>query len=110
MRSRIMAHPLSVSQTKTTESGLAEVSQPKLSALSLFDSRYLDLCFSLIQDKRGRGDMSGCALGWIVEKQLITVWVIDHQDPVSPRALLHRNPLGLEFRTQRVQRGNCALA
>src|SRR5579864_790596 len=53
--------------------------------------------------------MSGCGLGWIVEKELITVWIIDHQEPVAPRALLHRNALGLEFRAQRVHRGACGL-
>jgi acyl-CoA reductase-like NAD-dependent aldehyde dehydrogenase len=49
-------------------------------------------------------------LARIVEEELIAVGIIDHQEPVAPRTLLDRNALGLEFRAQRVQRGDRGLA
>src|SRR6266699_1550694 len=52
----------------------------------------------------------GCSLARIVEEELIAVGIIDHQKPVAPRTLLDRNALGLEFRAQRVQRGDRGLA
>src|SRR5882762_1171056 len=36
--------------------------------------------------------------------------IIDHQEPVTPRTLLDRNALGLEFRAQRIQRGDRSLS
>src|SRR6516164_7913822 len=53
---------------------------------------------------------SGCSLARIVEEELITVWIIDHQEPVAPGTLLHRNSPGFEFRAQRIQRGDSVLA
>src|SRR5260370_16698091 len=54
--------------------------------------------------------LAGCSLARIVEEELIAVGIIDHQNPVAPRTLLDRNTPGLEFRTQRVQRGDLGLA
>src|SRR5260221_483319 len=55
-------------------------------------------------------NLAGCSLARIVEEELIAVGIIDHQKPVAPRTLLDRNALGLEFRAQRVQRGDRGLA
>src|ERR1039458_8637411 len=54
-------------------------------------------------------DLAGGSLGRVVEEELIAVGIIDHQEPVAPRTLLDRNALGLEFRAQRVQRGDLRL-
>ena len=54
-------------------------------------------------------NLAGCSLARIVEEELIAVGIIDHQKPVAPRTLLDRNALGLEFRAQRVQRGDRGL-
>src|SRR6516225_2200908 len=51
-----------------------------------------------------------CSLVRVVEEELIAVGIIDHQEPVAPRTLLDRNALGLEFRMQRIQRGDRGLA
>src|SRR6266436_8785411 len=55
-------------------------------------------------------NLAGRSFVRIVEEELIAVGIIDHQEPVAPRILLDRNALGLEFRAQRVQRGDSALA
>src|SRR5467141_4105433 len=55
-------------------------------------------------------NLAGCSLARIVEEELIAVGIIDHQKPVAPRTLLDRNALGLEFRAERVQRGDRGLA
>src|ERR1700682_3890704 len=55
-------------------------------------------------------NLAGCSLVRIVEEELIAVGIVDHQEPVAPRTLLDRNALGLEFRAQRVQRSDRALA
>src|ERR1700688_3420339 len=55
-------------------------------------------------------NLAGCTLVRIVEEELIAVEIIDHQKPVAPRTRLDRNALGLEFRAQRVQRGDRGLA
>src|SRR6266404_50487 len=54
--------------------------------------------------------LAGCSLVRIVEEELIAVGIIDYQEPVSPRTLLDRNALGLEFRAQRIQRGDRSLS
>src|SRR5882672_3880265 len=54
-------------------------------------------------------NLAGCSLVRIVEEELIAVGIIDHQKAVAPRTLLNRNVLGLEFRAQRVQRGDLRL-
>src|SRR5271155_4225841 len=60
------------------------------------------LCFT--------SNLAGRSLVRIVEEELIAVEIIDHQEPVAPQTLLDRNALGLEFRAQRVQRGDRGLA
>src|ERR1700730_17925697 len=55
-------------------------------------------------------NLAGRSLVRIVEEELIAVGIIDHQEPVAPRTLLDRNAPGLEFRAERVQRGNRGLA
>src|SRR5271154_6119441 len=53
--------------------------------------------------------IAGCSLVRVVEEELIAVGIIDHQETVAPRTFLDRNALGLEFRAQRVQRGDLRL-
>jgi len=48
-------------------------------------------------------------LGRIVEEELIAIGIIDHQKSITPRTLLDRNAIGLEFCAQRVQRGDLRL-
>jgi hypothetical protein len=55
-------------------------------------------------------NLARCSLVRIVKEELIAVGIIDHQEPVTPRTLLDRNALGLEFRAQRVQRSDRGLA
>src|SRR5271170_4102010 len=55
-------------------------------------------------------NFAGCSLVRIVEEELIAVGIIDHQEPVAPRTLLDRDAFGLEFRAQRIQRGDRGLA
>src|ERR1700735_322875 len=55
-------------------------------------------------------NLAGCSLVRIVEEELIAVGIVDYQEPVAPRTLLDRNALGLEFRAQRIQCGDCGLA
>src|SRR5438034_7192711 len=54
--------------------------------------------------------LAGCSIARIVEEELIAVGIIDHQEPVTPRTLLDRNALGLEFRAQRIHRSNRSLS
>jgi hypothetical protein len=54
--------------------------------------------------------LAGRSLVRTGEKELITVGIIDHQEPVAPRTLLDGNAPGLELRAQRVQRGDRGLA
>jgi hypothetical protein len=54
--------------------------------------------------------LAGRSLARIVEEELIAVGIVDHQEPVAPRTLFDPNTLGLEFRAQRVQRGDRGLA
>src|SRR5947209_12876626 len=42
----------------------------------------------------------------VVKEELITVGVVDHQEPVAPPTLLDWNAFGLEFCAQRIQRGD----
>src|SRR5580698_11156472 len=53
--------------------------------------------------------LAGRSLARIVEEELIAVGIIDHQEAVAPRTLLDGSALGLEFRAQRVQRGDLRL-
>src|SRR5271168_1115176 len=53
--------------------------------------------------------IAGCSLVRVVEEELITVGIIDHQETVAPRTVLDRNALALEFRAQRVQCGDRSL-
>src|ERR1700733_11181298 len=51
-------------------------------------------------------NLAGCSLSRIVEEELISIEIIDHQKSVTPPTLLDRNPFGLEFYAKRVQRGD----
>src|SRR5579871_40288 len=57
-----------------------------------------------------RGTVVGYSFARIGEEELITVGIIDHQEPVAPRALLNRNALGFKFDTQTVQRVDLGLS
>src|SRR5277367_920858 len=65
-------------------------------------ARYLGLL-------RADGRQRGVGLLRVVEEKLIAVGIIDHQQPVAPRAFLDLYALGFEFRAQRVQRGDLRL-
>src|SRR5580704_3286050 len=47
------------------------------------------------------GTLAQCSLVRVVKEELITVGIIDGQEPVTPRPFLDRNALALEFRAKR---------
>ncbi len=55
----------------------------------------------------------GVFAGWdfirVVEEQLVSVEIVDHQKPITPRTVLGRNTLGFELFSQRVQSSNLLL-
>src|SRR5258708_5160671 len=47
--------------------------------------------------------LAGSSLVRIVEEELIAVGIIDHQEPVTPPAVLDRSALGFELSPQRIE-------
>src|SRR5579871_3917541 len=90
----------------TTEAIAADGSQP---LAKLLERRLNKECCELHSGCGQSSSDNVARLVWIVEKKLIAVEIIDHQEPVAPRTLLERNALGLEFGAQCVHRGACGL-
>jgi len=51
-----------------------------------------------------------CSFGRIVKEELIAVGIIDHQEPIAPRTLLHRHASGLKFPAQGIYCGGRGFA
>jgi hypothetical protein len=45
----------------------------------------------------------------VIEAKLIAVGIVDHEEPIAPRAVLHRNAVGFESCTERVECGDLSI-